>query len=292
MNNTTLVSPLAQVGEIDTNVISPLAANSPGIAVKLGPTQTFGIYDQSNTPVAKFDTQGNATFSGTLYADRIITKQGDFDSINTASIAANFITNITNIINNTATPAAGIPTPMPLPPSLTATTSALLSDVIITSSLGVDGPAEMTSATLTNDLTVHGTIATNIISPLADDINVNLKTSFGQLLISGANNVPVIAFDGMGNATFSGELTASKLSFAEASPSAQVIGVATISANLTQVTVPTTQVTPNSYIYITPTTNPDNHILYVLDKNPGISFTVGLSTSYTSDIDFNWWIIN
>ena len=288
ITNAHLISPLAQITELDTNTISPLSPDSSGIAVKLGPRQTFGIYTNEGIPETTFDAAGNATLSGsltvdgTLYADRIVTKMGDFDTVRTASIAANFITNITNIFN--ATPSAAIPLPPPMLPE--ATTSAFLSDVLITSSLGVAG-----SATL-SDTAIHGTLTTNIISPLANSIHVNLKTSFGQLIVSGANNLPVIAFDGMGNATFSGQLTASKLSFAEASPSAQVIGIATISATQTQVTIPTTQVTTNSYIYLTPVTNPNDRVLYIFSKDPGVSFTVGLSTPSLFDIEFNWWIIN
>ncbi|MEK6570234.1 MAG: hypothetical protein AABZ61_02625, partial [Bacteroidota bacterium] len=75
---------------LSTDVISPLSSDSSGIAVELGPTQTFGIYNKEGSPAATFDSAGNvrlqgdltarqATFSGTLYADRIVTRFGDLD---------------------------------------------------------------------------------------------------------------------------------------------------------------------------------------------------------------------
>jgi len=295
ITNAHLVSPLAQITELDTNTISPLSPDSSGIAVKLGPRQTFGIYTNEGIPETTFDSAGNATLSGsltvdgTLYADRIVTKIGDFDTVRTASIAANFITNITNIFN--ATPAGQSPLggAIPLPPPILpeATTSAFLSDVLITSSLGVAG-----SATL-SDTAIRGTLATNIISPIGDgNITVHLKNSFGQLIVSNEQNMPVVAFDAGGNATMSGTLTASKLFIAGDSPLNATIGVATISATQTQVTVPAPSITDHSFIYLTPVTNPNDHILYIFSKDPGVSFTVGLSTPSLFDIEFNWWIIN
>ena len=88
-----------------TTILSPIASESAllrygyggqaGIAVELGPTQTFGIYNKEGSPAAVFDGKGNATisgsltassvqanqasFSGTLYADRIVTRFGDLD---------------------------------------------------------------------------------------------------------------------------------------------------------------------------------------------------------------------
>jgi hypothetical protein len=74
-----IVSPIAEIEELKTNTISPLSAESDGIAVELGDAQTFGVYNGQGPPVALFDAQGNATLSGTLYADRIVTRFGDLD---------------------------------------------------------------------------------------------------------------------------------------------------------------------------------------------------------------------
>jgi hypothetical protein len=175
---------------------------------------------------------------------------------------------------------------------------------------------------LAGDLTVFGTIATNTISPLGDgNLTVNLAhsqgasdsgqlasgsgqlaSSFGQLIIAGNNNMPVVAFDSGGNATLSGALMTSKLYIADASPVGatqsgtltgnETIGVGTLPANQSQVTISTTKVTSNSFIYLTPVTNPTNHVLYIVTKTPGVGFTVGISSSWDQNMDFNWWIVN
>jgi len=176
---------------------------------------------------------------------------------------------------------------------------------------------------LSGDLAVAGTIATNTISPLGDgNITVNLAhtqtvatdsgqmaspsgqlaTSFGQLIVAGANNMPVVAFDSGGNATLSGALMTSRLYIADGSPAGatqsgtltgnETIGVATLLANQIQVSISTTKVTSNSFIYLTPVTNPENHVLYIVTKTPGVGFTVGISSSWNQNMDFNWWIVN
>jgi hypothetical protein len=169
---------------------------------------------------------------------------------------------------------------------------------------------------LSGDLTVAGVIATNTISPLGSgNVTVNLAqyqpaasgsgqlaSSFGQLIVAGANNMPVVAFDSGGNATLSGGLMTSKLYIADASPAGatqsgtltgnETIGVATLPAYQTQVTISTTKVTSNSFIYLTPVTDPNNHVLYVVSKEPGVGFTVGINNSWNQNMDFNWWIVN
>ncbi|MCX6792134.1 MAG: hypothetical protein NT149_03805 [Candidatus Gottesmanbacteria bacterium] len=173
---------------------------------------------------------------------------------------------------------------------------------------------------LAGDLAVFGTIATNTISPLGDgNVTVNLAHNplaatesgqlarppaggFGQLIVSGADNMPVVAFDSGGNATLSGGLMTSKLYIADASPVGatesgtltgnETIGKGTLPAYQTQVTVSTTKVTSNSFIYLTPVTNPGNHVLYVITKEPGVGFTIGINTSWNQNMDFNWWIVN
>ena len=55
-----------------TDIISPIATDSAGIAVRLGETQTFEITNDQGSPSATFDAVGNATFSGKLSAGKIV----------------------------------------------------------------------------------------------------------------------------------------------------------------------------------------------------------------------------
>lgn len=80
-------------------------------------------------------------------------------------------------------------------------------------------------------------------------------------------------------------------------------GVATLTSPNTELTISSPYVTSNSLVYLTPTTNTDNKVLFVqskitcpetalaLDPNCSPSFTVGIDSPASSDISFNWWII-
>jgi hypothetical protein len=68
-----VVSPVAEVTELKTNIISPLSSDS--VDVKLGPSQSFTITDQTNTPKVSFDSLGNATIAGTLQTNSLTVNQ-------------------------------------------------------------------------------------------------------------------------------------------------------------------------------------------------------------------------
>jgi hypothetical protein len=85
-----VVSPVAKIDSISTNVISPIDGGNNSVDVALKPTQTFGILNKdTGEKVATFDNQGNATLSGTLTAEDI-TVHGD------ASVAGAFTTDSVN----------------------------------------------------------------------------------------------------------------------------------------------------------------------------------------------------
>jgi hypothetical protein len=69
-------------------------------------------------------------------------------------------------------------------------------------------------------------------------------------------------------------------------------GTANVSAYQTQVTINNSSVTDKSLIYITPTSNTNNQVLYLLKQVPGASFTVGLQNQSFVPIPFNWIIVN
>ena len=122
-----------------------------------------------------------------------------------------------------------------------------------------------------------------------------------QAVAEGAG-AELVAIDAEGNATYSGTLAASKLLIANPSVEGatvsgslagnETIGAGIIPINSMQIVITTTKVTPNSFIYITPTTDTGDQVLYVVSKTPGVSFTVGMNKKYSTDVQFNWWIIN
>ncbi|MCL4360235.1 hypothetical protein M1555_03215 [Patescibacteria group bacterium] len=448
-----IISPVADIGELHTDVISPLsseASESAGVAVRLGQGQTFGIYNREGTPAATFDNLGNAsfsgtltasrlviarseatkqspeiatgsasprddvlldvrgsaTFSGTLYADRIVTRFGDItdlaaSTVTAATVSATTIENITRIVF--ATPAA-----TPQPSGLDATASAILAllsgdtvsspppelaaiagtltgqtlsvtqnlSVLGNTSLGMTsiaggltaaGPVRigdsglstfgptlflekdrlasvdilggtlvvspLGSVMVNGDLAVSGNLAVggvlgvDTIAPAGGDLTLDLSstelasgsasgsagllTHFGNLIIRGAQGQVVAAVTASGSAQFAGGLSAGgdvvasgagifrKLQIAEAAaasgsavPADTTVGQATLSANTTDITITTSQVTDRSLIYITPITSTQNQVLYVAASTPGTGFTVGIDHPIHTPIAFNWWVVN
>ncbi len=68
-------------------------------------------------------------------------------------------------------------------------------------------------------------------------------------------------------------------------------GTAILPANQLNITLSNTQITPSSQIYVTITNGGKNQNLQVISKSDN-SFTVGLDSSISEDIEFKWWIIN
>jgi hypothetical protein len=115
----------------------------------------------------------------------------------------------------------------------------------------------------------------------------------------------VATIDASGSAQFAGSLIASgsgtfrKIQIADAihdaSGSAQLdstAGTAILPTGATAISITNSLVTPHSLIYVTPITSTKNQVIYVKEKIERIGFTVGLDIPITTDITFNWWIIN
>jgi hypothetical protein len=178
------------------------------------------------------------------------------------------------------------------------------------------------NVTINGNLTVTGNLAANVITPLSENLTVNLspaspaaaladRSGFGKFNVKAGNDT-VASINAQGSATFSGTLAGNVGNFgklviaAPATPegtvSAQIssnatVGTGTLSANELELTILNTQITQQSYIYITPVSSTDNQVLYVKSKSeatssaPG-SFTVGFDSPVSKEVKFNWWIIN
>ncbi len=207
-------------GRVRTNTLSPLSADSEGIAVKLGATQTFSITNNEGTPSATFDTLGNATFSGTLasenlevqsdatisgtlYADRIITNGQEL----TAGDSPTFVTNVTQVTY--ATPAAEY--------EVEATTSALFAlgatvtenhveitrDITLTNSLAVFGETLLGKTTVAGGLDVDSTvhIGTGGIESFGDTLYLQRSRLADLNIMNG-----VIVVNTLGNVVINGNV--------------------------------------------------------------------------------------
>jgi hypothetical protein len=341
-----------------------------------------GIPDQVGDDTL-LNVDGNASISGTLYADRVVTSFGD---INDIVIARNEETKqsldkITTSLdalgtrddNSTASALALLGATLTgenmenvtinknilLTESLTSLGDTFLGRTTIGGSLLVNGLVRIDTTgietygdtlylqkgkladldimngtlvisttggvTINGDLAINGnvsvtgTISTSVLSPIGENLTVNLSnlnqtasisaspsaqlaSGFGKLLIAGNGGYTVAEFDEAGNATFSGKLNMAELltyklrlptTPKESSTSGTMqpsIGVGVLAAGATSAVVTNDTITGASIVFITPT-SPISSTLYVVDKQAG-EFTVGTTTPQLDNVTFNWWVIN
>jgi site-specific recombinase XerD len=171
------------------------------------------------------------------------------------------------------------------------------------------------NAVFAKNVSVRGTLAAGIISPLADsDVVVQLgnkneeENSSSAFVIRDSNGKELAKIDQSGSisASSSGIFANLKLvrgaqadtSFTETIASGSA-GTAVITANETERTILTPFVTENSLIYITPASDTLGTTPYIArqtieESRNGSkgSFTVQISEPQTSDIKLNWIIVN
>ena len=165
------------------------------------------------------------------------------------------------------------------------------------------------NAEFAKDVKVGGTLSANIISPLPGN-DLTLGNGNSNLEVKGASNSAALSVNSLGDLIASGAATISKLNLSLIQPAfaispSEVIatgsaGTAQITAHQTEVTIDNRLVTDKSLIYITPTSNTNNQVLYLLRQVPENSvlsgaegsFTVGLQNPSNAVIPFNWIIVN
>jgi len=157
------------------------------------------------------------------------------------------------------------------------------------------------------DTTVNGTLYANLISPIpGNDLSLRLGTSSASyapnLNIKNASGAAVLTVNPSGDLVSSGAATFSKFNLNLIQPALAVsateviatgsAGTTKIGAHKTEITIDNPLVTNNSLIYITPTSNTGNQVLFLQRQVPGQSFTVGIQDQSTTAIPFNWIIVN
>jgi hypothetical protein len=111
-----------------------------------------------------------------------------------------------------------------------------------------------------------------------------------------------VVMDTNGNVKVEGDITAKSVTTEKlniltpepvSSQSAETksIGEAIIPAGQTSLTVNTTAVGINSFVFVTPKSSIDFSIA-VTEQVPGESFTVQIPSTQVTDVKFNWWVVN
>jgi site-specific recombinase XerD len=142
---------------------------------------------------------------------------------------------------------------------------------------------------INGDLLITGTI-------FAQGLNTQTATVSGTLAIGSSQIASESA--NFAQLTTNGLVIASGNEATASSASAQTnsnatIGVATIPAGSTGISILNTKVTPTTLIYVTPTSDTGGATLFVQSKTEGLGFTVSLAGAQTNttDITFNYWLV-
>jgi len=184
--------------------------------------------------------------------------------------------------------------PSPFSASLSATLTgvglSLDKDATISGSLTVQGRATL------NDLGVTGNITAGVLSMHGLDGTIDAIGNTLKLQSLGIGSIDLLAgkvtVDDTGNIVSQGELTVRKLNIDESDPASASIGNGTLKAGNTSVVISTKAVKAKSRVFLTPEGKTGGQPLEVGGKSDGTSFTVQIEHAYTSDIPFDWWIVN
>lgn len=359
-----IVSPIADIDIIHTNVISPLAdSSSVTIALQKEKNQTFTISNEE-TPVASIDAYGNASFTGNIAAsnatiDGIIRAKkiiaDEVETLHTSSSSA-FIQDATQSANLViaALSSNSLSLPSLSADQITARNGFLslgptgLADVSISgiaqfgTSLfikdnsidNLDGDLKLQglrqggvsiadgkvvidkngNMAVSGNLAIAGVLSSKVISPIPDnDLAVTLPNATlankpaSNFVVKDASGSSVLVISNKGDIAASGsatvkDLIAQKLHIPSSIPQVSAqgasekvngsIGKGTIFAGTYEVTIESSLVTANSLIYITPTSDTNGAIPYIARQEEGTSFTVAIPRTESTDISFNWWIVN
>ena len=119
-------------------------------------------------------------------------------------------------------------------------------------------------------------------SEITPQISPVTPTTDGPLLQANAEQSgPIIA----------APATSQDISVSNLTATNSLAGTGTLPANTASVTLHNSQLTPTSQVYLTVTKGGKNQLLQVLSKS-GDSFTAGLDSPISEDIEFKWWIVN
>ncbi|MBI2066174.1 hypothetical protein HYT60_01565, partial [Candidatus Woesebacteria bacterium] len=326
-----LVSPV-----IETATISPLP-DEPNLTVKIGQENIdsgFGKLIVANTQgeeVASIDTEGNASFSGTLeanevktneitagkiYADEIVARNGLFGQTNTSSVSGITREEIEEMLRKVEQDQQ-ILTQASSWSINTAADSANLEELAV-SNLYVTEQAALNALSVSSSLAVgvDMVLQSNSIDSLSAPLSIQslamapVEIMAGKVRIDTDGSVTI-----SGNLTVAGqiesgalktkELTTDKLIIAAynpvtadnpqlttgAIPTNATAGTTTIPAGITQITINNPNISDYTLVYVTPTSSTLNHVLYVKSKGGGF-FTVGFSDPLEIDVAFNWWVLD
>ncbi|MBI5019587.1 collagen-like protein, partial [Candidatus Gottesmanbacteria bacterium] len=241
-----ITSPVAEIAQIRTDTISPIATESGTVTVELNNSQRLNIQNtEADQTVVSFDALGNADFLGTITAESVKTNgsiTGDSVTANEATIAGQLfadriVTKFGDLDNRFQTIENSIGTISALPaasPSPEASQSANLGDAVtvndgnitVNTSLFVLGDSLLSSTSITGSLLVDGIIrfAENTIETIGETLYIqrnklaDINILDGTIIADIWNRVFIQGFLAItGNTTVGGVLGTTTISPLEGS---------------------------------------------------------------------------
>jgi len=153
---------------------------------------------------------------------------------------------------------------------------------------------QMSFNTLENSLNVLGASCVRPDGTLDDAL---CQTQALFLMKNKAGNLNI--FDGKVVLKPNGDMQVEKINVTEikadeykVASTSQVSGTETLLANQTEIVINTTKVKANSKVFVTASNNLEGKTLYVDEKVDGVSFKVKINQSMTTDVKFDWFILN
>jgi len=288
------VTPRAQIA-----LISPIPGGD--LAVGLNPDSRFKVQDENANEVASIDSAGNATFSGELYAKNIHSTNLDEIQalLNQVKTDQDILAQIQNSSTLTATDSANIS--QLIASDLFVTNHAAISSLLVNESLtagninSLSGPLKLQSLALAPIELMAGLVTIDTSG------NVNIS---GDLFVAGKITTPQLdagIINATGSGTFNSISTAGLIIGApDATASGVVangeintsstIGKAVVPAGVSEITIKNPKVTDYTLVYVTPTSDTANNVLYIKSKQAG-QFVVGFTNPIPVDAAFNWWVV-
>jgi len=257
----------------------------------------------SQTSTWEFDTStGSAALNELALENLYVTNKA---AINSLSVTQSIVVGSDLVINITSEVIAGTSIDT-LNAPLSIQSSASQPLYIMAGLVQIDTQGNLQIA---GDLAVGGSITSSGLvlqaentSEVSGNFTSEVESGFGKLLsLINAQGEEVAQISASGSARFAsveiGKITLSN--DPEATSSATFEGVvyetsasagsAKLSSGSIQVIIKNPKVTPNSLIFITPTSE-TSQTIFVKEQKEG-EFVVGLSQVESFDISFNWWII-
>lgn len=152
------------------------------------------------------------------------------------------------------------------------------SEGIFSDSLKSFGKTALANTLIAGDLTVDGTLSLT---------GKSISTPGILYLQNEPLSEKLDIFNGKLQVRKDGKLTVSKLEI-----SSETIGQAILPAGKTEVTIENKQVSETSKIFLTAVSPTSKQVLFVSSQQTETGFTVAIEAAITSDIKFNWWIVD